>query len=87
MRAPHRTLLNAALGRAATIARIVPPEHAPDWAWRLAEIGFMPGERVMVTAQGLPGGDPLAVRVGRSTFALRRAEAACIHLVADETPA
>ena len=25
-----------------------------------------------------PGGDPLAVRVGQSTFALRRAEAACV---------
>jgi len=35
---------------------------------------------VMVTARGVSGGDPLVVRVGNSTFALRRAEAACIRL-------
>ena len=39
----------------------------------------------MITARGLPGGDPLAVRVGGSTFALRRAEAECVHLVLDTT--
>lgn len=47
---------------------------------RLAEIGFLPGERVMVMARGRPGDDPLVVRVGLSTFALRRAEAACVHV-------
>ena len=62
---------------------MVAPSQTPDWALRLAEIGFIPGERVMITARGLPGGDPLAVRVGGSTFALRRAEAECIHLSAD----
>ena len=34
----------------------------------------------MVMARGLPGADPLVVRVGNSTFALRRAEAACVRL-------
>jgi ferrous iron transport protein A len=38
----------------------------------------------MITARGLSGSAPMAVRVGTSTFALRRAEAACIHLVPDE---
>ena len=38
------------------------------------------GERVMLMARGAFGGDPLVVRVGLSTFALRRAEAACIHV-------
>jgi len=51
-----------------------------DWARRLADIGFLPGERVHLIARGLPGGDPLAVRIGTSTFALRRAEAACVHV-------
>lgn len=82
--APLRTLLNEPVGRSATIARVVAPHAASDWAHRLADIGFIPGERVMITARGLPGGDPLAVRVGLSTFALRRAEAACIHLRPDE---
>ncbi len=52
-----------------------------DWPQRLEEIGFLPGERVSVMARGLPGRDPLAVRVGHSTFALRRAEAACIQVL------
>jgi ferrous iron transport protein A len=44
-------------------------------ALRLFEIGFIPGERVRVVARGYPGGDPLAVRVGDTMFALRRFEA------------
>ena len=83
MLAPIRTLVHMDLGCSATVARVTAPAHAPDWALRLAEIGFIPGERVMVTARGMPGGDPLAVRVGDSTFALRRAEAECIHLTLD----
>lgn len=51
-----------------------------DWPQRLEELGFLPGERVMVIARGKPGNDPLAVRVGHSTFALRRAEAACVQV-------
>lgn len=49
---------------------------------RLLEIGFLPGERVRLMACGLPGRDPLAVRVGHSTFALRRHEAALVHVAA-----
>ena len=44
-------------------------------ALRLFEIGFVDGERVRVVARGYPGGDPLAVRVGDTMFALRRFEA------------
>ena len=47
---------------------------------RLIEIGFLPGERVRVVAQGHPGCDPLAVRIGQSTFALRRHEAHLIYV-------
>lgn len=47
---------------------------------RLLEIGFLPGERVRVVARSPGGGDPLAVRVGNSTFALRRREAALVHV-------
>ncbi|MEX8191694.1 FeoA family protein [Comamonas guangdongensis] len=42
---------------------------------RLMEIGFLPGELVRIVATGFPGPDPLAVRVGQATFALRRHEA------------
>jgi len=51
-----------------------------DLLLRLLEIGFLPGERVRVVARAFPGGDPLAVRVGRSTFALRRREAALVRI-------
>ena len=69
-----------------TDARIVSLEPPPgrgtgDVAERLAEIGFLPGERVRLLAQALFG-EPLAVRVGSDTFALRRAEAACVRVVA-----
>jgi ferrous iron transport protein A len=84
MLAPNRTLDHEPLGRPAVIQRVVAPELAAEWAQRLSEIGFIPGERVMITARGLSGSAPMAVRVGTSTFALRRAEAACIHLVPDE---
>ncbi len=54
--------------------------EAADMAERLAEIGFLPGERVRLLARALFG-EPLAVRVGSDTFALRRAEAACVRVV------
>ena len=46
---------------------------------RMAEIGFLPGEKVKLVAR-VPGGDPVAVRIGGSTFALRRREALCIQV-------
>ena len=55
------------------------PAGAPEWASHLHDLGFMPGERVQLMARGI-GGDPLVVRVGHSTYALRRAEAACVHI-------
>ena len=54
--------------------------HERELMLRLVEIGFLPGERVRVVARGFPGGDPLAVRVGSTTFALRRHEAALVRV-------
>jgi ferrous iron transport protein A len=68
------------LGRAHVVSRLEAPAASSEWVRWLEEIGFMPGERVMLMARGAFGGDPLVVRVGLSTFALRRAEAACIHV-------
>jgi ferrous iron transport protein A len=59
----------------------------PERARQLEEIGFLPGEHVMVMTRGFPGGDPLVVRVGQSTFALRGAEAACVHIEGSAAPA
>ncbi|RYF79035.1 MAG: ferrous iron transport protein A [Comamonadaceae bacterium] len=51
-----------------------------DLVLRLTEIGFVPGEAVRIVASGVPGREPLAVRLGHTTFALRRHEAAFIRV-------
>ncbi len=85
---PQR-LDRAALGRPYQVNHVHAPAAAPEWARQLEEIGFFTGEQVMVMTRGFPGGDPLVVRVGQSTFALRGAEAACVEVmpVAGEMPA
>uniref|UniRef100_C5CSJ5 FeoA family protein n=1 Tax=Variovorax paradoxus (strain S110) TaxID=543728 RepID=C5CSJ5_VARPS len=66
----------------ATVLDVARPEGADDreLVLRLTEIGFVPGEAVRIVARGLPGREPLAVRLGHTTFALRRHEAALIHV-------
>ena len=65
-------------GVPATVAGLLPAQDGRSQAMvlRLMEIGFLPGEPVRVIAKGFPTADPLAVRVGQATFALRRHEAA-----------
>jgi ferrous iron transport protein A len=53
-------------------------EAPQELSKRLAELGFLPGETVRIVARGWLAREPLAVRVGTGTFALRRFEAACI---------
>jgi ferrous iron transport protein A len=67
-------------GRVYTVRQVHVDPKVPERARQLEEIGFCPGEQVMVMSRGFPGGDPLVVRVGQSTFALRCVEAACIQL-------
>ena len=50
---------------------------------RLAELGFIAGEPVQVLRRGPGGRDPIAVRIGDTMFALRRAEARCIEVRVD----
>ena len=47
---------------------------------RLAELGFLPGEAVRIVARGFFSREPIAVRVGTGTFALRLFEAACVRV-------
>jgi ferrous iron transport protein A len=51
---------------------------------RLAELGFLPGERLRIVARGLLGREPIAVRIGTGTFALRLFEAACIRVCPEQ---
>ncbi len=80
-----------------TVAGVRVQEHGADgaldpdverMALRLIEIGFVQGANLRVIAFGQPGDDPIGVRVGGrggvSTFALRRAEAACVWVWPDK---
>ncbi len=51
-------------------------DQDPQVGLRLKELGFLPGALLKVIGFGLFGGDPLAVQVNGTKFALRRAEAA-----------
>lgn len=47
---------------------------------RLRDLGFVAGAHCKVIARMWPAGDPLVVRIGGSTFALRRTEAAAVRV-------
>jgi ferrous iron transport protein A len=78
--ARRQCLAQAPLGQPFVVRQVLPDPQVPERARQLEEIGFYPGEQVTVMTRGIPGGDPLVVRVGQSTFALRGAEAACIQV-------
>lgn len=53
---------------------------------RLLDLGFVDGEPVRVIARGPLGGEPLAVQIGFTRFALRIAEANRIRVAVAATP-
>ena len=61
-------------------SRVEDQEFAADLEDRLLEIGFEEGLAVEVLHKGSIGGDPLAVKIGTITLALRKMEAAAIIL-------
>ena len=80
------TLDRISLGQMFVVQKVSGAGMPPEWERWLEEIGFVAGEHVRLMARGFPGGDPMVVRIGQSTFALRRAEAACVHVVPDNAP-
>lgn len=74
-----QTLVDLLPGTPAVVASVDAQRVGSSVARRLAEIGFLPGEIIRVLAR-VPGGGPIAVRIGSSTFALRRHEAAGVRL-------
>ena len=76
----HLALLKK--GDCATVTGLATTDCAEKSALRtrLLELGFAPGETVRVVAESFPRRDPMAVRIGNTTFALRRHEAALIHI-------
>jgi ferrous iron transport protein A len=77
---PHLAMLKK--GESATVVGLSSADDAEQLAIkvRLLELGFAVGEKIRVVAESFPRRDPMAVRVGNTTFALRRAEAAMIQV-------
>jgi len=71
-----------------TSARVISVDHGggAELGRRLAELGFLPGERLRIVARGMLGKEPIAVRIGTGTFALRLFEAACIRVAPERAP-
>jgi len=84
---PSLSLRDLPLRVSASIAAVVPCSAHDPIAQRLEELGFVPGERVRVIAHGPLGGEPIAVQLGFTRFALRRAEAERVLLNALSVPA
>ena len=74
------TLDSLKAGQSATVIHLAPhaQQGGVDVQRRLLELGFVPGERIRVLKRVLGG--TLAVKVGQSTFALRRFEAALVSI-------
>jgi ferrous iron transport protein A len=83
------TLTDLKIGMNARVVSIAPADGAApkEMGRRLAELGFLPGEAVRVVARGFLAREPIAVRIGTGTFALRLFEAACIRVCPEQTPA
>ncbi len=81
---PELALADLAVGECAQVLRLrdgsesLGDEVHSTLAQRLLELGFIPGEPVQVVGSIWPGADPMAIRLGRSLFALRRREAAAV---------
>ena len=80
---PTISLCELEQGVTATVAAIVSSvtDQDRELVLRLIEIGFVPGETLRVIAHGQPGYEPIAVRLGGTTFALRRLEADTIRVI------
>ncbi|HUQ10195.1 MAG TPA: FeoA family protein [Steroidobacteraceae bacterium] len=84
-RLPAATLAELPDGREGVVAGLtqvagLDGDQASALITRLRDLGFVAGAQCKVVARMWPGGDPIAVRVGGSTFALRRAEALAVQL-------
>jgi ferrous iron transport protein A len=79
-------LADLATGAQARVVAVSAGESGPsmELGRRLAELGFLPGEKLRIVARGFMGREPIAVRIGTGTFALRLFEAACIRVTLEQ---
>lgn len=68
-------------GLDATVSPAADPGETEALLARLRDLGFVAGARCEIVARMWFGGDPVAVRIGGSMFALRRAEAAAVRVL------
>lgn len=77
------TLDQAIVKQKYRISKLINDQHRAGDQERirqLFELGFIKGECVTILRRTMPGSDPLVVRVGSATFALRKAEARAISV-------
>ena len=79
---PGMQLSDLPIGTVARVVSVSDPDAnaSSDMGRRLAELGFLPGEKLRIVARGFLGREPIAVRIGTGTFALRLFEAACVRV-------
>lgn len=79
---PTLSLARLDQDRSAQVVAVQEPANPAlaEHARRLMELGFLPGASVRVIAKAPPAGDPIAVRIGRATFALRLFEAELVSV-------
>jgi ferrous iron transport protein A len=75
------SLVELARGARGLVQRVIGLESEDPVARRLLELGFDDGIEVELLHTGPFGGNPLAVRVGSATVALRRAEADRVKVI------
>ena len=80
-------LADLAIGTVARVVSVVSTDASTsdDLGRRLAELGFLPGEKLRIVARGFVGREPIAVRIGTGTFALRLFEAACVRVAPEQS--
>lgn len=75
------TLDHLKRGESATITAIDWSLIAPEEGQRLRALGIDEGAEVAIAHRGVfGGGDPLAIKVGRMTIALRRSHAVAMEM-------
>jgi len=84
---PGMRLADLAIGAVARVVSVatLDPGGSAELGRRLAELGFLPGEKLRIVARGLMGREPIAVRIGTGTFALRLFEAACVRVCPEQS--
>lgn len=78
-------LSELALGQTASVVSVDDAYPSDAIAQRLRDLGFVNGELVKIRAVGPLGAEPILVNIASSQFALRRNEAARIHICLADT--